>query len=660
LKASETKLQEIIEGTKQYVVPLFQRSYSWTEKEWKVLLDDLIELCEEDNPRTHFVGSIVTMPTTSVPQGVPKYLLIDGQQRLTTFFILLTLIRDQCHKNNQEELGREINDTLLVNSYKKELDYFKLQPTNADRLSFQQLIKPEYGQATQNASQTQIQKAYDFFEKKFRQGLDIEKLKKIISSNLSIVSIVLDLDDDPYLVFESLNAKGRPLTQADLIRNYFFMKIHVGEQERIYAQYWQPMQEALGEDLTECIRHYLMRGGSNLKKSDIYFSLKDSIKQGDALDHLKTLARFAEYYQKLLKPEKEPDAGISKALARLNRIEVTTAYPFLLNCYDDYSGDRISAPDFARILAVLENFMIRRFVCNQPTNLLNSMFPVLYSQVKNKVPNNFLDGLKDTLQTRGYPKDLEFKARLGDAKLYGGSDRGIKTKLILESIEESYNHKESVDSSKLTIEHIMPQTLTEVWQKSLGDDWEIDHDLLLHTLGNLTLTAYNSELSNNSIESKKKDLAESHLEINKYFKDKQAWTKLEIEQRSEELADICINIWPYFGEEKVEQKKDENVTGTTPTLLWILGQQISVKSWRDVFEETLTTIAELEPEKFDQLMKQYPHIITKDKAKLRRNRQLKNGVYIEVKLAAKTIQSLCHQMLQFIDLTTDDWKCDVV
>jgi len=222
MKASETKLQPIIEGTKQYVVPLFQRSYSWEKKEWEILWNDLVELCFLENPRTHFIGSIVTMPTESVPEGVAKYLLIDGQQRLTTIFILLALLRDKARQGGQGELAEEINNTLLVNPYKRDLDYYKLQPTQSDRNSFQSLV-----QSKPLGGQDQIANAYLFFERKLKQsGIDSQTLKKIISSNLSVVSIVLDPDDDPHLVFESLNAKGRPLTQADLIRNYFFMRIH--------------------------------------------------------------------------------------------------------------------------------------------------------------------------------------------------------------------------------------------------------------------------------------------------------------------------------------------------------------------------------------------------------------------------------------------------
>ena len=651
MKASETKLQPIIEGTKQYVVPLFQRSYDWNKKEWEVLWNDIIELCETNNPRTHFIGSIVTMPTISVPEGVTKYLLIDGQQRLTTIFILLSLLRDNAKQIGQQELAEEINNTLLVNPYKKDFDYFKLQSTQVDKVSFQKLILSE---SLEN--QDNITNAYKFFERKLRQSsLNIQTVKKIIVNNLSVVSIVLDLDDNPHLVFESLNAKGRPLTQSDLIRNYFIMKIHINEQEEIYSQYWKPMQDNLGESLTEFIRHYLMKDGRQVKQSDVYFSLKDIVNKGNVLECLKDIAIFAKYYQKLLYPEYEVNINIRRALNRLSRIEVTTAYPFLLNCYDGYSQKKITADEFVNILKTLENFMIRRFVCNIPTNQLNKIFPPLYSQVHSNGLGNFVDGMKSILQNKGYPKDAEFKARLLDTKLYGAGDRAVKIKLILESIEESYDHKEQVSFDDLSIEHVMPQTLTEYWQNHLGDDWEITHELLLHTIGNLTLTAYNPELSNDDFESKRNWLSNSHLEINKYFKDKSAWKKEDIEKRSQRLTEIVLSIWTYFGDETTTEKDKGDVTWTIPKELLILGQRFSVQTWRDVLEHTMNTIAELEPEKFEQIMQQFPRFVGKDKNRFRAVRKLKNDIFIEVNMSAKSIQSLCFQALESIELTADDW-----
>src|SRR3990172_6320984 len=542
MKASETKFQPIIEGTKQYVVPLFQRPYSWEKKEWDVLWEDLVWLCEKKKPTSHFIGSIVTMPTVSVPEGVSKFLLIDGQQRLTTIFILLTLLRNVAKGNSDGDLAREIEQTMLVNPFKKGGDYFKMLPTQIDRDAFKALV-----QGTDISADSRILQCYQFFERKLKQtNVEITALNKVVTARLSVVSIVLDHDDNPHLVFESLNAKGRPLTQSDLIRNYFIMKIHINEQEEIYSQYWKPMQDNLGESLTEFIRHYLMKDGGQVKQSDVYFSLKDIVNKGNALECLKDIAIFAKYYQKLLYPEYEVNINIRRALNRLSRIEVTTAYPFLLNCYDGYSQKKITADEFVNILKTLENFMIRRFVCNIPTNQLNKIFPPLYSQVHSNGLGNFVDGMKSILQNKGYPKDAEFKARLLDTKLYGAGDRAVKIKLILESIEESYDHKEQVSFDDLSIEHVMPQTLTEYWQNHLSDDWEITHELLLHTIGNLTLTAYNPELSNDDFESKRNWLSNSHLEINKYFKDKSAWKKEDIEKRSQRLTEIVLSILTYF------------------------------------------------------------------------------------------------------------------
>jgi uncharacterized protein with ParB-like and HNH nuclease domain len=194
MQAKETKLQDIIEGTKQYVIPLFQRTYSWTSKEWEILWKDLLDLYESDNPRTHFIGSIVNMPTVSVPEGVAKYLLIDGQQRLTTIFILLTLLRNKARETQNQEFADEINNTLLVNPYKKENDFYKLLPTQVDRETYKNFITGK-----SNEKDNQLTRAYDFFDKKLKQiQLEPEKLKKIITNFFSVVSIVLDVDDNPY------------------------------------------------------------------------------------------------------------------------------------------------------------------------------------------------------------------------------------------------------------------------------------------------------------------------------------------------------------------------------------------------------------------------------------------------------------------------------
>jgi len=658
MQASETKLQQIIEGTKQYVVPLFQRPYSWKKSEWQILWDDLIELCESENPRTHFMGSIVTIPTNSIPEGVSKYLLIDGQQRLTTIFILLCALRDYAKQTEGEELVAEIDNTILVNPYKRGLDYFKLQPTQVDREVFHKLIRSE--SQTENSG---ILECYSFFSKKIRQfQVDIYKIQKIICNNLSIVSVVLGTNDDPYLVFESLNAKGRALTQADLIRNYFFMRIHSDTQELTYSQYWEPMQNLLGEDLSEFIRHYLTKNGIEVKQSEIYFQVKERINQGDALPHLQDLHKFANYYSKLLNPECEENLKIRKYLIRINRLEVATVYPFLLNCYDDWMQNRITTDDFISIFQVLENFILRRFVCNVQTRGLNRTFALLYSQVvKDTViaSGSFVDRLKISLQSKDYPKDVVFKERLLDVKLYG-SNRTGKAKLILETIEESFKHKEQASLSNLSIEHIMPQTLSDWWKNHLGEDWALIYDLFVHTLGNLTLTAYNPELSNSDFLTKRTEFQKSHLEVNRYFNDKEAWRRENIESRAEDLANLVINIWSYFGDDSIQTSQPSSLKGSIPKLLHIFGEEYSVKSWRDVLEITLNTIADLEPESFKEIMEQFPRLLGWDEKKFRSNRKLNNGVFIETNFSAKDIHALCLKSIEVADLSIQDWYVETV
>lgn len=659
MKASETNLQPVIEGTKQYVVPLFQRAYSWDTKEWNMLWEDLVELCEGDQPRDHFIGSIVTMPTDSVPQGVSKFLLIDGQQRLTTIFILLALLRDVAKAMTGSTLAQEIEETLLTNRFKQGNDIWKLLPTQADREPFLQLL-----QGQKLAQQTRVSKAAVFFRKRLNSSEvpDLETLEKVIVNNLILVSIVLERDDNPHLIFESLNAKGRPLSQADLIRNYFFMRIHEDQQEQLYETSWEPMQERLGDSLTEYIRHFLMKDGALVKQGEVYFALKrraDDRSHQEVIAYLQEIAKFADYYAKLIHPEEEEKSKLRERMKLLNRIEVTVAYPFLLNVYDDYANQRISEDDFAAIMKVVENFMLRRFVCVVPTNQLNKVFPPLYAQAAEKV--SLVEGVKEVLQTKNYPRDAEFRERFVSSRLYGSSDRAVKAKLILERLESSFNNKELVPYENLSVEHIMPQTLTEWWKQHLGDDFEATHELLLHTIGNLTLTGYNSELSNADFSYKRQVFQDSHLNLNDWFTDRSAWNENAIRARADALAERALSVWKYFGSAESEgSAAAQTVTGKTPAAVVILGQRFPVASWREVAQRTLETIAELDQEAFEKIIMSFPRFVAQKGDGFRSPRQLSNGAFMEVNLGASAINRFCIQAVEAAGLSPKDWFVEVL
>jgi uncharacterized protein with ParB-like and HNH nuclease domain len=661
MHASETKLQSLIEGTKQYVVPLFQRAYSWKKEQWEILWEDIMSLYDdEEDGRNHFIGSIVTMPTNSVPEGVQKYLLIDGQQRLTTFFILLAVLRDFVGSDNNA-YADEIQETMLVNRFKKDNDFYKLMPTQLDRHTFKLILdKSDLGEDKNN-----IKECYDFFISQLKdprqKSVDLERIKRIVTSQLSIVSIVLDPNDNPHLVFESLNAKGRSLEQADLIRNYFFMRILINQQEELHVKYWLPMQNSLKEKLTEFIRHYMMKDGAIVKKDQVYFQLKEILQKGEVTEALKTLAKFAKHYEKLLYPEKEGNEEIRQSLENLNRIEVTTAYPFLLNCYEDYANQIIDSKILVSILKTVENFSFRRFICNVPTNALNKIFPVLYGRIQRMVDLqkiSFVDALQNDLQKQDYPKDSEFFEQLISIKLYSKSgDRRDRAKFLLEILERSYPHKESVNLANTTIEHVMPQTLSEWWKNHIGEEQLGEHELMVHTLGNLTLTGYNSELSNDSFTDKKKVYAKSHIEMNDYFETQVQWTHIEIKRRSEVLAKRTLEIWSYFGEDNTQIISDNGeVKGKKPLKLIMFGTTIPIKTWRDVMEQTLEMIIKLKPDRFEELVNEFPSFIGFEETRYRQSRKLSNNFYLELNVSAKTVRTFCIQAMQVIGLTSDDWK----
>ncbi len=658
MRATQKELGQVIEGTRQYVVPLFQRAYSWKKSEWEMLWNDLVNLCESSQSRPHFIGSIVTMPTESLFGGASKYILIDGQQRLTTIFLLFAALRDRARQSEDkdlQELADEINDAFLKNRYKKGTEQYRLQPTQVDRDSFYSIID-ESDRLEVNDNITQC---YLFFEKKFKQNkVDLLSIKNIIYSKLLVIYVELGRDDDPYLVFESLNAKGRSLTQSDLIRNYFFMKIQGDEQEHCHERYWLPMQTSLGDNLTEYIRHFLIKDGTEVKQNEIYFIIKEIGDKQDATWYLKQLHKFSQYYCKLVDPEKESRTKVKKYMNRLNRFDVNTIYPFLLNCYDDLECKNICDEEFIEILKILENFLLRRFVCNIQTKSLSKVFMSLYLQISkeaNLKSESFIERLKLTLQNRDYPKDAEFEHGLMSVKLYG-SNRTEKAKLILESIELSFEHKEIVDFDNLSIEHIMPQTLNDWWKEHLGEDWEITHELLIDSLGNLTLTGYNSELSNAPYPKKVSGLEKSHLELNKYFLGVDNWRKDEIEARAKNLASLALKIWPYFGDSSKEPVEQNTPKGKKPKTLTILDREYHVKTWREVLLQTLNTIAELDAELFQDVTEKLPRFVGWDEKAFRTSGKLKNGAFAELNLSATEIYKCCIKIIEIAEISTYEWR----
>ncbi|MEC5425305.1 DUF262 domain-containing protein [Virgibacillus sp. C22-A2] len=654
MKASETNLQAIIEGTKQYIIPMFQRTYSWEQKQWKQLWDDIVELIEDNDNQSHFIGSVVSIPVNANTHGVQQFLVIDGQQRMTTLLILLAATRDVAKKLKNNNLAEEIQHTLLKNSYKSGEDMYKFLPTQVDKSNFKKIINSDISTDLNNS---RILKAYWYFHEMIEKEInDLTIFKSTITGDLSIVSIVLSPEDNPYLVFESLNAKGQPLTQADLIRNYLFMRIPTEDQEDQYTRYWLPMQEELGDHLTEFIRHFLLGENINVKKNDVYVKLKEKTVRHDAKEFLKNLSEFAEYYGRLLNPNLEDNIKIRKYIHRINDFEAKTAYPFLLFIYRDYKKNRYSADQFIRVLQIIENYLVRRFVCNIDSKSLNKIFASLYNQISIHEADQSIEEFTSYLQNRGYPKDDEFVSALKENHLYGQGDTRKKGSFILRAIEDSYSHKEQADLTKATVEHIMPQTLTDAWNEELGGNAEFIHSTYLHTLGNLTLSAYNTELSNEPFLVKRRYYEKSNLQMNKSITQYKSWNETSINSRTEELTRTIITVWPYFGKAENELRK---ITGSSPRLLTISEQSYSVRSWREVMEKTIITVFENNHANYQKIMDKYPGFISENGLEMRKARKIGNGHYMEANLSANAIHRFCTNAMEEAGYNKEEWNVEI-
>lgn len=552
MKANDTRIRILLEGAKEFMVPLFQRTYSWKRKNIERFWEDVQSAKEDrkiDQDGTHFFGSFVTMPIPSSASGVSRYVIIDGQQRLVTTLVFLAALRNRINELKPTyDKKDEINEMYLVNKFHEDHRH-KVVPTQADRaLFFQILDQPD----APTDSSHPIAGAYRLFHRNLSDVGSLEALvaqKDAILSGFSVVDIRLESSDDPYLIFESLNATGTALTQADLIRNYLFMRIGQDRQQGVYDAVWFPMQENLKDRLEEFIRHYLAMHGDIPTFSKIYVTFKDTTderaKDEDAvIQSMDELRKFGDYYHRFLYPDNEQNLELRERFRAFTRLATTTPYPLMLRLYDEYVCRSITLDELSACLKAIETYVVRRAVCRIPAQALNRFFPAL---VKSVDYGHLVDSLRYTLASatgsRAMPDDDQFQRCLTRGAIL---DRRT-VRYLLEEIER-WNSKEVVDFESLQVEHIMPQQLTDDWKKALGSEWELVHRSYLNTLGNLTLTGYNPEYSNKPFTEKRdmdKGFRESGLRLNRAIAGLDGWGDEEITARASELSGVAMQIWSF-------------------------------------------------------------------------------------------------------------------
>ncbi len=545
----------------QLVIPIYQRVYSWEKEQCKELWDDIIKIGGDDKMDGHFIGSILYV-LDGITHSDNALLIIDGQQRLTTITLLLIALRDYWSDKH-----KEIEDHYLINSGKDGDKKFRLILSDSDKDTLLYLIDKDRRKPSEPS--LKIMENFEFFEEWIRENTD--KLETIFKGleKLMIVYIALKKEKyDPQLIFESMNSKGMELAQTDLIRNYIVMETEVEKQEGFYNKYWRAMEEdfkqSKREDLfNQFVRHYLTiktREIPNINKVYVAFKRYQQ-ERGIAIeDLLKDLQKYCGYFCRIVF-KKEADKDLNKALGFLVDLEMDVVYPLLLELYSDYSDGVLSKLDFIRSIALIESYICRRAVCGLGTNSLNKVFPSFtkhiqkdeyfeslkahfgYLTEKQRFPNN--DEFKDCFITNKFPKKKYFFERL-----------------------ENFDTKEPVNTKECTIEHIMPQKLTaEEWKRDLGENFQAIHDKYLHTIGNLTLTGYNSKYSNKSFQEKRdmeKGFKDSPLKLNQSLRDLESFGEEKIKERANDLADLALKIWTYPNLdaetlEKYKPKKEKKV-----------------------------------------------------------------------------------------------------
>jgi len=490
MKAKATNFLEFLKGPKQFIIPIYQRTYSWNLKQCEQLWKDIMKVATDDTVSGHFVGSIVYVEKGLYQiSSVPQLLVIDGQQRLTTISLILSAFGRAIRQRGEEaEISqRKLNNYFLLNSEEDGDLHYKLVLTQNDKQTlFRQIEEKELP----DPASKRIVENYKFFDEQINKaGVDLMTIYKGITK-LIIVDISLEREhDNPQLIFESLNSTGLELSQADLIRNYILMGLEPKQQEQLYNEYWFTMEQSFGQTdysarFDPFMRDYLtIKSGRIPNISEVYEAFKEYAQKKSIPEIVADIHKYSKYYVRMALL-KEEDKEIKRIFTDINILRVDVAYPFLLEIYDDYTQKKLNRDELISILKLVENYVFRRAICGIPTNSLNKTFATLSRELdKEHYFESFMAALLLKDSYRRFPGDDEFMQEFIVKDLYNSRIRNYWLRKL-----ENHDRKERVEVEVYTIEHIMPQNenLSHAWQQDLGSNWKEIQSKYLHTLGNLT------------------------------------------------------------------------------------------------------------------------------------------------------------------------------
>lgn len=651
MEARKIKLLEFIgNGKKTFNIPVYQRNYDWKEEQCRKLFEDIQNIVKSDYEIEHFLGTVVFVSSKS-EMNFNEYVLIDGQQRITSIMLLLKVLHEKVTDENDKE---EIWEEYLINKRAPEENLrIRLKPVESDGVPYKKLIEENNVSLTSN-----VCKNYRLFEKLIQESnYSAEEIYKALGK-IELVYIQLEKgkkSENPQMIFESLNSTGLSLTQGDLIRNYLLMNHEYEKQKMLYKNFWLEIEKRItNEKISDFVRDYLtMKNGSISNKDKVYDDFKKYIKQNnenmDEEGILEELKTYSEYYSWFLNGN-SPNNKINEKLSEFRYLRNTTVYPLILSVFEDtYSYKNINENELFDILNLLISYIFRRSVCGYTTNSLNKVFASIVVLLKSK---DIYKQIEKGLMSKSFPGDEEFRAEFIKCNFYKKGTEFCKYTLKL---LETFENKEQTDMENITIEHIMPQTLNSEWRIELGSKFEQIHSEYINTIGNLTLTGYNPELSNKNFELKKRYYEESNIKMSREIANYDKWKDTEIKDRAEQLFEKAKRIWklPQGYDNKnidnLEYGKNYllgsniNITGKKPSKLIISGKEYSIKSWKELIEKLCLELYELEPRILRELIYnpsfkgKEKDIVTQNKEKLRVPVKIDEDLYIESNLNSNAI-----------------------
>ncbi len=569
---------------KRFIIPVYQRNYDWKKENCKQLFDDLVSVVKEGK-ETHFFGSIV-----SYAHSRDEVVLIDGQQRITTVSLILIAIVNALKKgamtSDDDTLVLRIED-YLVDKYDKSERKVRLKPFRDDCEAFDRLI---YKDESEYIPESKVTVNYRYFYDRIvtQKELTVDELFHAVNC-LEIIDIELEPQhgDNPQLIFESLNSTGLDLTESDKIRNFVLMNLEPKVQEEYYDKYWKKIEQCSHDALDGFVRNYLtIKSGIIPTLKGIYPTFKEYTKaKGNIESILQDMLVYAYAFQDIVSFN-VGNEDADEVAKRLDLLDMTVAYPFLMAFIVYAKEIALESEEIYRVFSCVETFIFRRLMCDLPTNALNKIFATLHSSVlKNKRESDSYSSvmiylLESRRLSSAFPKDEEFINGFTSKNIY--SMRAKNKEYIFERLENGSSKEKNdvvgnIEKGILTIEHIMPQTLTTAWKQALGEDWEAIQERWLHTISNLTLTGYNSSYSNRSFQEKKtmkNGFCDSGIRLNHFIALFEKWDEEELEKRKAKLSEMALSIWEYPKTSFVPEQKEDDIV--------FLSEDNGVATYRDI------------------------------------------------------------------------------